>query len=156
MAARPEFVYVLGFSPENLKLDGRFHALKITLKNSGKLELQARRGYYAPQHLADPEETAKEEIRDALFSREELRDIPMELHTQFFKSSAENASLAVLARVDVKHLHFRKENGRNLDNLMVVSGVFDRNGNLISGKLKTVEMHLQDQTLENRLARESR
>jgi VWFA-related protein len=152
VAARPEFVYVLGFSPENLKLDGRFHALKITIKSSGKLELQARRGYYAPQHLTDPEETAKEEIRDALFSREELRDIPMELHTQFFKSSAENARLAVLARVDVKHLHFRKENGRNLDNLMVVSGVFDRNGNLIVGSSKTVEMHLKDQTLENRLA----
>jgi hypothetical protein len=24
VAARPEFVYVLGFSPQNLKLDGRF------------------------------------------------------------------------------------------------------------------------------------
>src|SRR5579862_933322 len=151
VAARPDFIYVLGFSPENLKLDGRFHALKITVRNSGKLDLQARRGYYAPQHLADPGETAKEEIRDALFSREELRDIPVEIHTQFFKSSVENAKLAVLARVDVKHLRFRKENGRNMDNLTVVSGVFDRNGNLITGNQKTVEMHLKDQTLESRL-----
>jgi VWFA-related protein len=150
-AARPEFVYVLGFSPENLKLDGRFHALKITVKSSPKLDLQARRGYYAPQHLANPEETAKQEIQDALFSREELRDIPVEMHTQFFKSSVENARLAVLARVDVKHLRFRKENGRNSDNLTVVSGVFDRNGNLVTGNEKTVEMHLKDQTLENKL-----
>lgn len=150
-AARPEFVYVLGFSPQNLKLDGRFHALKITIKDAGKLDLQARRGYYAPQHMADPEETAKEEIRDALFSREELRDIPVDLHTQFFKASVTGARLAVLARVDVKHLRFRKENGRNLDNLTVVSGVFDRNGNLVTGNQKTVEMHLKDQTLENRL-----
>ena len=151
LAARPEFVYVLGFSPQNLKLDGRLHTLKVTLRSSSKLELQARNGYYAPQHLADPEETAKQEIQDALFSREELRDIPLVMHTQFFKSSAENARLAVLARVDVKHLHFRKQNGRNQDDLTVVSGLFDRNGNLVTGNSKTVEMRLKDQTLESRL-----
>jgi len=151
LAARPEFVYVLGFSPQNLKLDGRFHALKITLRNSNKLDLQARNGYYAPQHLADPEETAKQEIQDALFSREELRDIPVVMHTQFFKPTVEDARLAVLARVDVKHLRFRKENGRNRDDLTVVSGLFDRNGNLVTGNSKTVEMRLKDQTLESRL-----
>ncbi len=151
VAARPEFIYVLGFSPQNLKLDGKFHTLKISLGKTYKLDLQARTGYYAPQHLADEAETAKQEIQDALFSREELRDIPVTMHTQFFKSSADNATLAVLARVDVKHLHFRKENGRNQDNLTVVSGLFDRNGNLVMGNSKTVEMHLRDQTLESRL-----
>jgi VWFA-related protein len=151
VAARPEFIYVLGFSPQNLKLDGKFHTLKISLGKTYKLDLQARTGYYAPQHLADEAETAKQEIQDALFSREELRDIPVTMHTQFFKSSADNATLAVLARVDVKHLHFRKENGRNQDNLTVVSGLFDRNGNLVMGNSKTVEMHLKDQTLESRL-----
>jgi VWFA-related protein len=77
LAARPEYVYVLGFSPQNLKLDGGFHGLKITLKSPNKLTVQARRGYYAPKHLADPEETAKDEIEDAMFSREELHDIPV-------------------------------------------------------------------------------
>lgn len=151
VAARPEFIYVLGFSPQNLKLDGRLHALRVALRNSPKLELQARSGYYAPRHAADPEETAKQEIQDALFSREELHDIPVELHTQFFKASEENARLAVLARVDVKRLRFRKENGRNRDDLTVVSGLFDRNGNLVTGNQKTVEMRLKDQTLEGRL-----
>ena len=151
-AARPEFLYVLGFSPQNLKLDGRFHALKVVLRNSSKLELQARRGYYAPQHLADPQDTAKQEIQDALFSREELRDIPVEVHTQFFKSSEENARLTVLARVDVRRLPFRKENGRNRDDLTVVSGLFDRNGNLVTSNSKTVAMRLKDQTLETRLS----
>jgi hypothetical protein len=151
VAARPEFMYVLGFSPQNLKLDGRLHNLKITLRSPAKLDLQARKGYYAPQHLADPAETAKQEIQDALFSREELRDIPLVMHTQFFKPSADDAKLAVLARVDVKHLHFRKENGRNQDNLTVVSGLFDRNGNLVTGNSKVVEMRLKDQTLESKL-----
>ncbi|HTQ58041.1 MAG TPA: VWA domain-containing protein [Bryobacteraceae bacterium] len=151
VAARPEYVYVLGFAPQSLKLDGTFHPLKVTV-SAKKVELQARRGYFAPAHLADPAETAKEEIRDAMFSREELRDIPLQMRTQFFKSGVDEAKLAVLAHVDVRVLHFRKENGRNADNLVVASGIFDRNGNLITGNEKTLEMHLKDQTLEGRLS----
>jgi VWFA-related protein len=148
VAAAPEFVYVLGFSPQNLKLDGTYHALKVKLTNAHGLDLQARRGYYAPKHLADPEEDAKREIQEALFSRDEVQDIPLELHLQFFKSSDVAAKIAVLARVNVKNLRFHKANGRNNDNLTILSGVFDRNGNYITGVEKTVEMRLQDATLE--------
>jgi VWFA-related protein len=41
----PEFVYVLGFSPQ--KLDGKFHKLKVTVNTASRFELQTRRGYYA-------------------------------------------------------------------------------------------------------------
>jgi VWFA-related protein len=41
----PEFLYVLGFSPQ--KLDGKFHKLKVTLNSASRFELQTRRGYYA-------------------------------------------------------------------------------------------------------------
>jgi VWFA-related protein len=155
VAARPEYVYVLGFSPQNLKLDGRFHAVKVLVnesgKESGKVNLQARRGYYAPRQSADPAEIAKQEIEDALFSREELRDIPIELHTQFFKPGEQSARLAVLVKVDVKHIRFRKADGRNRNDLTVASGLFDRNGNLVAGNQKVLEMRLRDETLANRL-----
>src|SRR4029077_16437239 len=36
VAARPEYYYVLGFSPQNLKLDGSFHNLKVTVKSPSK------------------------------------------------------------------------------------------------------------------------
>ena len=151
VAAAPEFVYVLGFSPQNLKLDGAYHALKVKLVASRGLDLQARRGYYAPKHLADPAEDAKREIEEALFSRDELQDIPIELHMQFFKSSDIAAKIAVVARVNLKSLHFRKADGRNNDNLTVLSGVFDRNGNYISGTEKLLELRLLDTTLEKLL-----
>jgi VWFA-related protein len=148
LAAAPEFVYVLGFSPQNLKLDGAYHALKVKLATPRGLDLQARRGYYAPKHLPNPEEDAKREIEEALFSRDELQDIPVELHMQFFKSSDVAAKIAVLARVNVKNLRFRKADGRNNDNVTVLSGVFDRNGNYITGMQKIVELRLLDPTLE--------
>ena len=151
IAAAPEYWYVLGFSPQNLKLDGRFHGLKVTVKNRQKLTILARKGYYAPKHVADPAEEAKQEIEDALFSQEELHDLPIDLRTQFFKPSDLDAKLAVLVHVDVKRMHFRKAEGRNQNNLTIVSGLFDRNGKFITGNQKVLDMHLKDETLANKL-----
>jgi hypothetical protein len=123
----------------------------VTVKNPSKLDIQARKGYYAPKHVADPAEEAKQEIEEALFSQEELHDLPVDLHTQFFKSSDIDAKLAVLVHVDVKRMHFHKAEGRNQGNLTVVSGLFDRNGKFITGNQKIIDMHLKDDTLANKL-----
>lgn len=151
LSAVPEVYYVLGFSPQNLKLDGSYHALKISVKSPPGLNVKARRGYYAPRHLSDADENSKEEISQALFSREEMRDIPVEMHTQFFKSSETDARLVILTRLDVRKLHFRKADGRNDNEVVIVSGLFDRNGNYLQGSSKKLEMRLKDDTLQNKL-----
>ena len=148
---RPEYIYVLGFSPQNLKMDGRMHPLKVTLKDSKGLTLEARRGYFAPSHGADPAEEAKREIEDALFSREEMHDLPVDLQTQFFKSSEATAKLSVLAHVNVKEIRFRKADGRNRNDLTIVSGLFDSNGIYVAAVSKTVQMRFRDETLATRL-----
>jgi VWFA-related protein len=147
LASQPEVIYVLGFAPQNLKMDGSYHSLKVTLKNPSGLEVQARRGYYAPKHLADPEEQAKQEIQEAVFSRDEIGDIPVNLNLQFFKSSAASAKVTVVAKIDIRNLRYRKAEGRNDNTLTVISGLFDRNGNFVAGIQKTVEMRLKDETL---------
>jgi VWFA-related protein len=151
VAQAPEYSYVLAFAPQNLKLDGSFHTLKVTLKNPQKLTLQARRGYYAPRNFANPDEQAKQEIEDAMYSQEELHNLPVKLHTQFFKASEEDAKLVVLAHVDVQRLHFRKVDGRNSNILTCVSALFNRNGNFIQGTQKIVTMNWKDETLEHKL-----
>ncbi|HEY1658554.1 MAG TPA: VWA domain-containing protein [Candidatus Sulfotelmatobacter sp.] len=150
-ASAPEYSYVLAFSPQNLKLDGNFHSLKVTLKTQGRFDIQARRGYFAPKHAADPAQQAKEEIEDAVFSQEEVHGLPVELHTQFFKSTDVEAKLTVLAHIDVRRLHLRKADGRNNDELTVVSALFNGNGNLVQGAEKTITMHIKDETLEKKL-----
>jgi len=44
----PEYVYLLEFSPKNVKPDGAYHALKVKADRRD-LKLQARRGYFAPK-----------------------------------------------------------------------------------------------------------
>jgi VWFA-related protein len=151
LVSAPEYYYLLAFSPQNLKMDGSFHSLKVTLKNVKDVSANARTGYYAPRHLENAIETAKREIEEALFSREEMNDIPVELHTQFFKASADTAKVSLVIKVDVKRLKFRKEADRNCDELTVVAGLFDRNGVYATGIQKKLEMRLKDETVEKRL-----
>jgi VWFA-related protein len=151
VAATPEYFYTLGFSPQNLKLDGSYHSLKVSLKEPAKLTLTARRGYYAPKHAADPADQAKQEIEEAVFSQEELHDLPVELHTQFFKPSDDDAKLAVLAHVDVRRIRYRKVDGRNTNELTVVAALFNRNGVFVQGMQKNLTMRWKDATLESKL-----
>src|SRR6202023_3762395 len=128
------------------KVDGRFHALKVSLSSKQKFAIQARNGYYAPKTIPNPVEAAKKEIREAIFSQEELHDVPVDVQTQFFKKDATSARLSVLTRFDVKGIHFRKAEGRNADALTIATAIFDDNGNYITGGQKTVQMKLLDTT----------
>ncbi len=149
LAAQPEYIYVLGFAPQNLKFDGSYHKLKVALKNDKGLDMEARRGYFERNRLVNPAEEALTEIKETFFSREEMRELPVELRTQFFKTGESKARLSILARIDAKRLHFRKADGHNNDTLTVIGGVFDRNGNYVAGTEKVVDLKLKDQTLDS-------
>jgi VWFA-related protein len=151
VADSPEFYYILGFTPQNLKSDGRFHGLKVNMANHQKYDVQARRGYYAPRRDVGAAEEAKHEIEDEVFSSEELHDLPVALHTEFFKPSEDSAKLTVLARVDVKRLHYKQANDRNANELTVVTAVFDRNGNFLQADQKLVQMRWKTETLQAKL-----
>jgi hypothetical protein len=155
VAGPPESYYLLAFSPQNLRMDGSFHALKVSLAGSKEFEgmvVTARKGYYAPTQSGNAAETARSEVEAALFSREEITDIPADLRTQFFKASPDAAKLTLLVRVDVRKLKFRKENERNRDQVSLVCGLFDRNGVLVTGANKHIDLRLKDETLEKQLA----
>jgi len=147
-AGLPEAFYLLAFSPQNLKLDGNFHPLQVKLVAQKGLSLQARRGYFAPKKPDDPTVQEKEEIQEAVFSQDETHELPIDVHTQFFMKNESDARITVLTRIDLRPLHFRKEEDRNLDNLTFVTVVFDQDGHVITGQQKSVQLRLRDVSME--------
>jgi VWFA-related protein len=144
----PTVSYLLGFYPQNLKIDGKFHKLKVTVENGQKYQIQARNGYYAPKMLADPEEMVRQEVRSALFAQDEIVDVPIDLKTQFFKTDAGSAQLSVLTRMDLKGIHFRKADGRNYNNVVLATAVFDSNGQFVEGQMREINMKLLDSSVQ--------
>jgi VWFA-related protein len=146
-AAFPDSYYVLGFTPQNLKFDGAFHPIKVKLIAKPSLTLQTRRGYYAPPNPEDPAAREKEEIKEALFSENETMELPVEVRTQFFTKSASSAQLDVLSHLDVRQVHFHKQQDRSVDNVTCTTALFDRDGHLVTVLEKVVDLNLRDSTL---------
>jgi VWFA-related protein len=144
----PDVSYVLGFSPQNQKMDGRYHTLKVTLTGQHKYAIQARRGYFAPNKLDDPREIAKQEIQEAVFSQDEIFDLPLTLQTQYFKTGDTATRLSVVSHLDVQRMQFHKADGRNFDDVTVATVVFDDNGKFVTGGEKLVKMRLLDSSIE--------
>jgi hypothetical protein len=54
-----------------------------------------------------------------------------------------------MAHLDLKQFKFHKADGRNHNEVTLVAGIFDRNGNYLQGIKKVVELRLKDETLAN-------
>ncbi|HET7842098.1 MAG TPA: hypothetical protein VFM21_10855, partial [Terriglobia bacterium] len=138
------------FSPGDLKPNGKFHRLKVTLEGaakSSKLTVQARRGYFATITIGGSAEREEEELADAVFSRSDLNSSRLRVGTRFFKSSETEARVTVVAHLDTQGLTFRAENGRHAADLTFVTVIFDNDGNFVQGFRKSLAMHLLDPTL---------
>jgi VWFA-related protein len=146
----PEVTYLLGFSPEDLSPNGNFHSLKVNVKEVRGLDVQARHGYYAPNHLASAGENAKEEIHKAVFGREEIHDIAIDVATELSKVSDSETKVTIVAKVDITKLPYRKIDGKKSDDVEVVCSLFDRNGGYIEGVSNTIVLRLVDNVRFNR------
>ena len=147
LAAAPEFSYVLGFSSADLKKDGSYHSLKVHVSTRKGVTVEARRGYYAL--VPDTRDNAAaEDIADAVFSRDEITDIPAILQVGYSRPYAgDAATVQLLAKIDVTSLHYRKSATRSNDSLRAVAALFDPDGGYVAGATETVTLKLLDETL---------
>jgi len=139
--------YVLAFSPGNLKLDGRYHQLKVSLVHPARLTVQARHGYFAPKASEDAAARAKEEIQQATYSQDELKELPIDVHTQYYKVNEAGVRLTVLTHLDLSALHFRKEADRSGNEVTFLTVLFDRDRKYVAARQKLVKFQLRDASL---------
>lgn len=137
--------YLLGFSPAQVKRDGRFHTLKVKLVNA-HFSLQARRGYFAPRggQVVAPQQ---EQMEQAVFSQTAPQGLPIQMSTRSTKLSPGASSLRVAVDADMSSVHFTKEGPNNADDVTVFVVVFDADGNLVTAKRQFVKLRLPDAAL---------
>jgi len=134
LAAAPEYHYVIAFSPQNLKLDGSYHTLKVTVKTTPPVSfnIQARKGYYAPRRPPTPKRPPRRRLRSRCFPATSSASFRWS-STPSFQGQRERRHHLGGVPHGPRHFQFKKADGRNSNVLTVVSAVFDRNGNFLSG-----------------------
>lgn len=151
LAFPPEYSYVLAFSPKDLKHDGRYHKLKVTVTEPN-VSVTAREGYFAPRTLSDPEQGARRDIKALLFSQQAIKDFPFELQTKVSSRGGSSAQLSVAVRIDAGNI---RQGEASRSNVMIVSALFDSNGKLLNGDEKSVQMLRDPSDLQSAINVES-
>jgi VWFA-related protein len=147
VTALPEVYYVLSFSPRDVKLDGKFHSLKVTLNSHEPFTVQARRGYFAAETPPPVQTPGEDNLQQEVFSLEEHHELPAEINAKVEKLNDRKSTLTVSIHVDISSLRYRKEAGRSVNTLIFDTALFDRNGKYLSSKESSLEFHLKDASL---------
>jgi VWFA-related protein len=143
----PEVAYLLSFTPQNLKYDGKYHKLTVKLVKSRGLSLLARKGYFAPSEAPNSQTQDKEDIENEVYARDERTDLPLGIQMRFSRTSELEGQLSVVAQVDLHGAALRKEQEVNVDELHFVTALFDNNGNLLEGQSRVINLRFRDSTL---------
>ena len=136
----PAIRYVLAFIPPEGETPGSYHKLKVTVKGYKSPLIQARLGYTSDQ-------LAKNDLQNALFSRDEARDIPLTA-----KSTIADSQLTLLLHIDLKNLPFQKSDSLNHAALTFSFAFFDANGTLLSLLKQDLPLAFSDTELRARLS----
>jgi hypothetical protein len=151
LAAAPETEYLLGFVPGKEEFKAKFHKLKVTVSAPGKLNVQARPGYFAPtkefQEQArqpTPEEKIDAEVRGS----DERSDFPLSVSERPAIASKGGRELSVQTRVDIQKLPFELQKDRHVDLLTFVVALFDSQGKMVAGKEAQMQFALKPESFE--------
>lgn len=147
VAAPPEYVYMLGFSPEELKKSARYHRLKVEVPRHHGWTVQARLGYYADTISNAPAQALSVELEQALFSRDVVNSMPVTLKEGYSNQGGDSRELDVITHIDLSGIDLKKVNQSNVDNLILVCGLFDVNGNFLQGKRKELGLRLANDVI---------
>ncbi|HUK32169.1 MAG TPA: VWA domain-containing protein [Candidatus Acidoferrum sp.] len=152
----PEVSYVLGFSPDNINPNGSLHSLKVKLVNPKGLTVSARHGYFAPTKKQADDQAAAYAKRDSLdravLSSESFSKVSAAVNDQRVQREGGAASLNLRIHVDVKGLPFVNSGGRNIENLVFVTALFDANGHFQAGQEGLMKLALKDATKDQVMA----
>jgi VWFA-related protein len=146
--------YLLGYSPQLERTDGKFHPIEVRVKRPG-VTVRARRGYYAPsldapppKPLPPPPEGVSVAARDALRRPVATRGLGIDVTTASFRGSRKDNAVVITAHVRGETLAL--DAGRQL---AVSYQVFDVEGKVATGFYKVFDFNLRPENRERAAGR---
>jgi VWFA-related protein len=144
----PDVTYFLGFSPQEINANGKYHRLSVKLVNSQDETVEARRGYFAPAKERHPQETAAD--KQAALDREvEATDSITDINAQLDAlpvQSPSGAGVKIGVHVDLANLPYMKRGDRSVERLIIVTALFDSQGGFLTGQETIMDLKLKDDT----------
>ena len=140
-----QFTYTLGFYPTHGKWDGKFHKLKVEVKEKG-LTLRYRKGYFAKAEPADGSAESKAVLDDAVRSPVEWTNLDIQVAVGAFDPSSH--SLALQVGLDTHGLGFEQKEGRWSAKIYVHFVQLGKGNKPLGREQETFDLNLKPETYE--------
>lgn len=144
--------YLLGFQPDRDKWDGKFHSIKLEVRNRPDLVVTTRKGYVArsDKPIRRGNLTPKAlEILEAIGSPLVRRDMDLQL-TSFYRDDVRHEPIITsLLHIDLSKLKLKQVDGKYRGKIEVVGFMLDAAGRAADSLSTTADLNLDQQAYQN-------
>ncbi|HSO74581.1 MAG TPA: VWA domain-containing protein, partial [Blastocatellia bacterium] len=147
--------YMLGFYPEAEKWDGKYHKVKVALRNRPELTVSFRKGYLAktPEPVKANVDPKLAEAIEAISSPLIRRDIDLRLTPLYKDDEKGDPIVTILLHIDASKLNFAQSEGKYKGRIERVGFVLDAKGNTVDKFSDDLNLNLSQQRYELALKR---
>jgi VWFA-related protein len=139
-----EYTYTLSFYPNHAEWNGKFHELKVRLKNSG-VSLRYRNGYFATPDPPSLEIENKEALNAAILSPIESVGMDMAVEVKPLAKSGPDV-LRFVVGLDARQFHLEDKEGHRKGSLEVVFVQLDSQNKSISAEQRSIRLDYDEKT----------
>ena len=124
--------YEIGYYPTHTALDGRFHRIKIALKEGLSADLSYRQGYFADKEFGKFTAADKErQLEDALMLGNPVTDINIAMEVNYFQLNSAEYFVPVAVKIPGSELALARHGGASETLIDFIGEVKDDFGNTI-------------------------
>jgi VWFA-related protein len=144
--------YLLGYSPSNMRSDGRFRHIRVEVNRSG-VRVESRPGYFAPKDFRQFTRQDRElQLEQAMDLDTPFVDLPMAVETAYFQQSDDKFYVVLAAKIPGSVISFLQKSGTLQTKFDFVSRVTDLTGHQLAVLRDTLPVKLNAGSYEQFLS----
>lgn len=144
--------YLLGYSPSNRKLDGRFRRIRVEV-NRPAVRVQARPGYYAPKNFRQFTAEDKEvQLEQAMDLDEPFVDLPLAVEAADFRESTDKYYVVLAAKIPGSAISFLNKSRSHQTEFDFAWRAMDSAGHVAAALRDTLPVKLNPENYQQVLA----
>jgi VWFA-related protein len=137
--------YEIGYYPTHAALDGRFHRIKISLKEGLSADLAYRQGYFADKEFGKFTTADKErQLEDALMLGNPITGITIAMEVNYFQLNSAEYFVPVAVKIPGSELALARRGGASETLIDFIGEVKDDFGNTIQNLRDKLDIKLSD------------
>jgi len=139
--------YILGYTSTHTAMDGKFHRVRVTLRDGLNADLSYRQGYFADKAFAKFTAADKErQLEEALMLENPVTDITIAMEVNYFQLNRAEYFVPVSVKIPGSELALARRRGAARTEIDFIGEVKDDYGVTIQNVRDKLDMKLSDQT----------